>query len=202
MLKVSSFRILSYLLFAANTCFALPMSNMEGSQLTQDNPIVEQNGQYHQKNQKNRKPIQKLKLSDFQGEWIGSAESVGGLSGNDKIGNVQAIVMQSTIDSKGRGILNYGRITYYQGIQGETINLVKDKLFGFKIKIIDAEKGVISIIFYSLTDPVDSQTSSTYFAVVNRNKKTREVTSIIGQRIEREPSTATNVLTIEMNRQY
>nr|HMN25906.1 hypothetical protein [Ignavibacteriaceae bacterium] len=84
----------------------------------------------------------------------------------------------------------------------ETINLVKDKLFGFKIKIIDAEKGVISIIFYSLTDPVDSQTSSTYFAVVNRNKKTREVTSIIGQRTEREPSTATNVLTIEMNRQY
>ncbi|MFI0434597.1 MAG: hypothetical protein ACH350_02560 [Parachlamydiaceae bacterium] len=150
----------------------------------------------------NRKKNRSLELSDFKGEWIVSAQSIGGLAGRDKIGNVQAITAQMTIDKDGRGIINQGVITRYQGVPGQTDNTLKAKVYDLEITIVDADKGVVILNFDGpLPDPI-VKSNSTYFAVINRSKKTGKVLEITGQRTKREPATETHLLTLKMNRQY
>lgn len=149
-----------------------------------------------------KKSIQPLELKDFKGDWIVSAQSTGGLAGPDKIGSAQSITSQMTIDRDGKGVINYGVITTYRGIAGVTENSIKNKLYDLEIEILDAKKGVVTLFFDGpLPDPVVKSISK-YFAVVNRCKKTGKVTEIIGQRIQREPSTETNLLTVKMSRQF
>ena len=143
-----------------------------------------------------------LELSDFEGQWVVSAQSVGGLSGPDKIGNALSITGQMTVDRHGKGIINYGVITKYQGTPGETENSIKDKLYDLEIEILDAKKGVAILRFDGpLPDPI-VKSISTYFSVVNRSKKTGKVLEVTGQRINREPATETYLLSMKMNRQY
>lgn len=103
-----------------------------------------------------------LKLSDFEGNYIGWGHSIGGYSG-DCPGTSQSNVFQQTVDKNGCGTVNFisyttfgctescptdvpGGITFGSTqVNPDNVENFKANPFTFKIKIFDASQGSYTV---------------------------------------------------------
>jgi hypothetical protein len=114
------------------------------------------------------KNSKKIKLKDFQGPWIFSFTSVGGLAGLDTTGTAHAVDVLVSFDSHGLGVLDFGSASDYSGTPGDvTLAQLIPKSVTFIITLTDPENGIAEM----MVDNSISGVKESFDIVVNKKSK-------------------------------
>lgn len=141
------------------------------------------------------KPDHQLQLKDFVGDWVLTAESVGGVAGSNAVGDSVFLNAQVFIDRKGIGTINFGSVTIWNGQSLSIINVPKGTLIEFAITDPHTGTGTFKIEIASIPISITIE----FVAVIS--KKTGLATALIGHR-QFSDVTAVSALKVEMVRQF
>lgn len=138
-----------------------------------------------------------LQLSDFAGNWIFAADSLGGVSGQATLGTSQTVDGQVFFDSNGNGIVNFVSSALYAGNPGHLIVLSGSDDATITLTITDPVHGVGT---FFVNVPVFTLSLTVEFVVV-RSKDTGKAIKFEGHSITELPIT-THVDSFTFERQY
>jgi len=176
------------------------ISLMEDSQLMlRSQQRSHDNGKGHRKCK-----VKKLKLKDFEGAWIISRQSLGGLGGVTRTGNASEgsstiVDAQVVFDKRGNGFVNFASIAMYNGVPGDIITFTAPPgQSSVTVTITDPVNGVGTFIF---SDPVFNFFDTADFIAI-RSKSSGEVVKIIGHRTNIPPLDNDNVTRYVFERQH
>jgi hypothetical protein len=138
-----------------------------------------------------------LSLADFTGSWVFTIDSVGGLSGANRIGTSQTLDGQARFDKKGIGKINFGANALYAGVPGQILIVNFSNQATITITITDSRIGVGTIV---VNDPQLGVTE-TFDMIVRRSKSNGKAIEIIGHRIGINAN-ASNLYRLNAKRQF
>ena len=146
------------------------------------------------------KRLKPLTSKDFEGRWTGSIRTIGGLGGLS-IGQVLASESQIIFDKHGDGFITNATVTSYGGTPGDLVNIAyKSPQVTAHIDIIDAENGVINLVYVAL-DPALPRETQTVYCVVKRSLEDGKVISFTGHKTSFDDGTS-NITSQIYERQY
>lgn len=193
MQNILRFKILflSSILFTTS-CLASTKSFTDQAKISQLVENIQQNTERRKRNCGKHVEKKKIfKLSDFAGEWVFSADTVGGVTGG--VGESGTAEAQLTIHRNGTGTFNSGTVVIYRGVPGQ-IDIVDLVGFTLSIQLNDPKRGTGEIL---LITPDGTLRDKLSFVALRNNGK---VVRIEGHGLLPNPQTPA-VLSYTLERQ-
>lgn len=189
MLRLKTFVMfaLSVCLFSMNQILSAESFNEDAFiSLTQDPQLMlrkqHRSGCDNRDNRNCDRRIRPLRLRDFEGAWVFSRETVGGLggvtsTGTPSEGSAAILDGQAVFDRNGHGVVNFASAAVYNGTPGAILNItIPPGQATITITITDPVNGIGTL---AVSDPLQGFDAD---LIAIRSKSTGRVIRFIGHR--------------------
>jgi hypothetical protein len=128
----------------------------------------------------------RFKVKDFEGNWVFTVVSIGGVTGENTIGHSTTSDGQASINKCGIGVLNHYEGVTYAGVPGEIFHFSSTP--GVPSLVIELTDPLIGVGSITITDPEIGVVEVVDFVAV-RERKTGKVIRLEGHGVSTFPIT-------------